>query len=262
MNCEQRLAGRVALVTGATSGLGRATALRFAREGAAVMCTDVRAKPDPEVGDDPGPPVLDVIEAEQLSGHYLHCDVTSGSEVAGAMQKTVDTFGGLDIVVANAGVDLDAGFLTDDSIEDYERTVNVNQTGVWRTCREAARQMTALERGGRIIVIASIAALVGVRANVAYAASKGAALQIARTLAAQLAPRGITVNAICPGSAMTAISNWARDPEVLAQSLSQYPLGRLGRPDDIAGAAYFLASDDAAWITGVALPVDGGYTCV
>ena len=261
MSCERRLAGRAAMVTGATTGLGRAIALRFAREGAAVMCTDVRAEPEPAVGDDPGPPVLDVIEHENLTGRYLRCDVTSGAEVADAMQATVDAFDGLDIVVANAGVDLGAGFLAEDRIADYERTIGVNQTGVWWTCREAARQMTARERGGRIIVIASIAALVGVRGSVAYGASKGAALQIARTLAVQLAPHRITVNAICPGSAMTAISDWARDRQVLAQALTRYPLGRLGRPDDIAGAAFFLASDDAAWVTGVALPVDGGYTC-
>lgn len=122
--------------------------------------------------------------------------------------------------------------------------------------------MTALGRGGRIIAIASIAALAGVGANVAYAASKGGALQIARTLAVQLAPERITVNAICPGSAMTAISAWANDKLALKESLTRYPLGRLGHPDDIAGAAFYLASDDAAWVTGIALPVDGGYTCL
>ena len=206
--------------------------------------------------------MLEVIEREGLTGRYLRCDVTSGSEVASAMRETVEVFGGLNIVVANAGVDLDAGFLAHDTIEDYEHTIGVNQTGVWWTCRAAAGEMTALQQGGRIIVIASIAALVGVRASVAYAASKGGALQIARTLAIQLAPNDITVNAICPGSAMTAISTWARDAQALEQSLTRYPLGRLGRPDDIAGAAYFLASDDAAWVTGIALPVDGGYTCL
>jgi NAD(P)-dependent dehydrogenase (short-subunit alcohol dehydrogenase family) len=108
-----------------------------------------------------------------------------------------------------------------------------------------------------------VASLVGVPAGVAYNSSKGAVLQLVRTLAAQLAPHGITVNAICPGWIRTAMTtDTQHDPERYARVLAAHPLGRLGEPEDVAGAAFFLASDDAAWVTGIALPVDGGYTCV
>jgi NAD(P)-dependent dehydrogenase (short-subunit alcohol dehydrogenase family) len=114
-----------------------------------------------------------------------------------------------------------------------------------------------------VIVIASIASLVATPSGVAYNASKGAAIQLVRTLAPQVASHGITVNAVCPGWIRTAMTRETQeDPEKLARALAAHPLGRLGEPDDVAGAALFLASDDASWITGIALPVDGGYTCV
>jgi NAD(P)-dependent dehydrogenase (short-subunit alcohol dehydrogenase family) len=117
--------------------------------------------------------------------------------------------------------------------------------------------------GGRIIAVASIASLVGSPSGVAYNATKGAVLQLVRTLAAQLAPHGITVNAVCPGYVRTPMTRETQsDPALLARALAAHPLGRLGEPEDVAGACFFLASDDAAWVTGVALPVDGGYTCV
>ena len=123
--------------------------------------------------------------------------------------------------------------------------------------------MRAQGGGGRIVVVASVASLVGTPSGVAYNASKGAVLQLARTLAPQLAPHGITVNAICPGYVRTAMTAETQgDPARLERALAAHPLRRLGEPDDVAGAAFYLASDDAAWVTGIALPVDGGYTCV
>ena len=263
MSHERRLEGRVALITGATSGIGRAMALRFAREGARVMCADRRARPDPAIGDDAGPPTHEAIRAEGLEAAAVACDVTDGASVAAAMRTVADTFGQLDIVCANAGIGLKTYPLTDEPFEDYEATIRVNQDGVWWTCREAVRQMLRQGTGGRIIATASITGLVGGSWGVGYAASKGATLQIVRTLAAQVAKHGITVNAICPGVVRTALTRGTRsDPARLAYMLGLHPLGRLGEPEDIAGAAFFLASDDARWVTGVALPVDGGYTGV
>jgi glucose 1-dehydrogenase len=244
---ERRLEGKVALVTGASSGNGRAIALRYAQEGALVVCADLQEAPDGRL---PG-------------ARFVRCDVTRGDDVRAAIHEAVDAFGRLDIAVANAGVNLGVYDLVDEPFEVYERTVEVNQHGVWWTCREAVRQMVEQGEGGRVIVVASIASFVGSPSGVAYNASKGAVLQIVRTLAAEVAPRGILVNAICPGYVRTAMTTETQaDPDLLERALAAHPLGRLGEPEDIAGAAFWLASDDAAWVTGIALTVDGGYTAV
>jgi NAD(P)-dependent dehydrogenase (short-subunit alcohol dehydrogenase family) len=248
VSLERRLEGKVALVTGAASGNGLAIAERYAREGAMVVGADLV---DPADGVRPG----DVL--------FVRCDVTSGADVEAAVMAAVERFGQLDVVVANAGVNLGVHDLIDEPFEQYLRTVEVNQHGVWWTCREAARHMIGQGEGGRIIAVASIASLVGSPSGVAYNATKGAVLQLVRTLAAQLAPHGITVNAVCPGYVRTPMTHETQsDPALLARALAAHPLGRLGEPEDVAGACFFLASDDAAWVTGVALPVDGGYTCV
>jgi NAD(P)-dependent dehydrogenase (short-subunit alcohol dehydrogenase family) len=264
VSAEKRLEGKVALVTGAASGNGRAIALRFAREGASVVCADVRELPLRK-GRDPSPrvPTHELAEREGGRAVFASCDVSDGEQVAGAVQSAVDIFGRLDIAVANAGINPAAFDLVDEPWEHYLRTLDVNQHGVWWTFREAARQMIGQGEGGRLVAIASISGLVGVASGTAYNASKGAVVQLVRTIAAQLAPHDITVNAICPGWVRTALTRETQDdPERLAQSVARHPLGRLGEPEDVAGAAFFLASDDASWITGVALPVDGGYTAV
>lgn len=238
----------MALVTGAASGNGRAIAIRYAREGASVVGADVQELPD---------------ELADASVAAVRCDVTSGDDVRTAVAAAVERFGRLDVVVANAGVNLGVHDLEDEPFDVYEQTVAINQTGVWWTCREAARTIRAQGHGGRIIVVASVASLVGSPSGVAYNASKGAVLQLVRTLAPQLAPHGITVNAICPGYVRTAMTRETQsDPELLERAIAAHPLGRLGEPGDVAGAAFYLASDDASWVTGIALPVDGGYTCV
>jgi NAD(P)-dependent dehydrogenase (short-subunit alcohol dehydrogenase family) len=183
--------------------------------------------------------------------------------VRAAVEAATGEFGRLDVAVANAGIHPGVQDLVDEPWESFAQAVAVNQGGVWWTCREAVRAMTARGGGGRIVVVASIASLVGTPSGVAYNASKGAVLQIVRTLAAQVAAQGITVNAICPGYIRTAMTTETQqDPARLERALAAHPLGRLGEPDDVAGAAFFLASDDASWVTGIALPVDGGYTCV
>jgi NAD(P)-dependent dehydrogenase (short-subunit alcohol dehydrogenase family) len=245
---ERRLEGRVALVTGAASGNGEAIAARYVREGASVLGADVQGLPE---------------GLTRAGVEGVRCDVGDGEQVRAAVATAVERFGRLDVVVANAGVNLGVHDLEDEPFDVYERTIAINQTGVWWTCREAARALRAQGDGGRIIVVASVASLVGTPSGVAYNASKGAVLQIVRTLAPQLAPQGITVNAICPGYVRTAMTRETQaDPALLGRALAAHPLGRLGEPEDVAGAAFYLASDDASWVTGIALAVDGGYTCV
>jgi NAD(P)-dependent dehydrogenase (short-subunit alcohol dehydrogenase family) len=254
--------GRVALVTGAASGNGRAIALRLAQRGAAVVCADRTEQPLAE-GWDGAVSTNAAIAADGGRAVFARCDVTSGEDVSAAVRLAVDTYGRLDVVVANAGVSLKAYDLPDESWDDYEQTVAVNQHGVWWTCREASRQMVAQGEGGRIVLLASVAGLVGFPAGIAYNATKGAVVQMARTLAAQLGPHGITANAICPGYIKTAMTRgiWD-DEERLERVRLATPLRRLGDPEDVAAAAVFLASDDARFITGVMLPVDGGWTAV
>jgi hypothetical protein len=252
----------VALVTGASSGNGRAIARRFAQEGAAVVCADLRADPDPGGAEEGGLTHEEIVRAGGQAV-FAQCDVTDGEQVRAAVEAATASFGRFDIAVANAGINLEIEDVMDEPWERYERVIAVNQHGVWWTCKHAASALVAQGSGGRLIAIASVAGLVAVPAGAAYGSSKGAVVQIVRTLALQLAPHGITVNAICPGWVRTAMTKETQaDPGRLEDVRSLHPLGRLGEPEDIAGAAFFLASDDASWVTGVALPVDGGYTCV
>lgn len=264
MSLKRRLEGRVALVTGAASGNGRAIAVRLAREGAAVVCADIRELPDPRgAEEEPEVATHELVARQGGRAIFVTCDVADGEQVRAAVEAATAAFGRLDVAVANAGVNVEVHDLVDEPYETYLRTVEVNQHGVWWTCREAARRLLEQGEGGRIVAVASISALVGVGSGVAYNASKGAVVQIVRTLAVQLAPHGITVNAVCPGWVRTAMTRESQDdPERLARIVALHPLGRLGEPEDVAGAVFFLASRDAAWITGVALPVDGGYTAV
>jgi NAD(P)-dependent dehydrogenase (short-subunit alcohol dehydrogenase family) len=253
---------RVALITGASSGNGRAIALRLARDGAAVVCADLRPAP---LGDgfDDGPATHEAIAAEGGEATFVRCDVTAGDDVRAAVATAVEAYGRLDVAVANAGISPKAHLLPDEPWEAYERVVAVNQHGVWWTCREAARQMRAQGGGGRLVLMASIAGLVGLESGVHYNASKGAVVQMARTLALQLGPDGITVNAVCPGFVRSAMTRdiWD-DPAWVERLRARTPLRQLGEPVDVAGAVAFLCSEDARWITGVALPVDGGWTAV
>ncbi len=254
------LSGQVAWITGSSSGNGRAIAERYAREGAAVLCSDIRPDHDPR-GYDTGPPTHELITAAGGRAAYVTCDVADPVQVDAAMAACIAEFGRCDIHVANAGIAPLAHDLVDEEFSDYERLIDINQHGVWRTCRAAARQMIAQGDGGRIMVLSSIAGLFGIDAGADYVMSKHAVMGLVRVLARQVGPHWITVNAINPGYVRTVMNRESLDdPARTALLQGQGALPRLGEPADVAGAAYFLASADAAWVTGIALPVDGGYT--
>ncbi|HET7120851.1 MAG TPA: SDR family NAD(P)-dependent oxidoreductase [Solirubrobacterales bacterium] len=260
-----RLAGRVAVVSGAASGNGRAIALRLAREGAAVVCGDLREEPDPN-GADSREATHELIAASGGAAAFARWDVSDGEQTSAAFALAFERFGRLDIVVANAGIALedDGEGIGAETEETFRKHLDVNLVGTWQTCREAARRLLAQDEGGRIVTMSSIAGLVGLGGcPTGYSSTKGAIVQMTRELASQLAPHGITANVVAPAFIRTAINpdTWS-DEEAAARTAAIHPMGRLGETEDVAAAVAFLASDDASWITGVTLPVDGGYTCV
>lgn len=249
-----KLTDKVALITGAGSGIGRESALRMAKEGAAVMCAD-----------------RDVEGAETTAGFIqnsggkagvLELDVTQEKQVASALTTTTSELGGLDIIFNNAGVG-GAGF-------GWDTTIAVNLSGVYHGLFHGA-PFLADHGGGVIINTASVAGLVGLTSVAptdelpegagAYVAAKHGVVGLTKQYAVTFGPRGVRVNAIAPGYIVTPMTAPARDIDGAISYLeSLHPIGRLGQPEEIASAAAFLASDDASFITGVVLPVDGGYT--
>ena len=251
-----RVEGKVALVTGAGSGNGRAIALALAVEGARVTCADVNAASAQQVAD----------EVTQQGGAAIAVgmDVTRAADCAAAVQQTVDTFGGLDILVNNAGIWV-PGTILALSEADWDRQQAVNVKGIFLMTKAALPAILA-RGGGSIIMLASQAGLRGIPGSLAYNTSKHAVVGMTRTLALDHAADGVRVNAICPGFIETSmgeqvVREWSRasgaEP-VRQQLLESYPLGRLGRPEDVAAIAVHLASDEAAWTTGICYSVDGG----
>jgi NAD(P)-dependent dehydrogenase (short-subunit alcohol dehydrogenase family) len=244
-----RMRGKTAIVTGAGSGLGRATALRLAAEGARVACVD-------RAGDRVQSTATAIAEAggEALA---LEADVTDDRACAGMIETTLARFGALTTLVNSAGITGASGDAP--APPDWRRVVDVNLAGTWLpSC--AARAALAAGGQGTITNLASIYGLVGGSTSPAYAASKGGVANLTRQLALQWAP-AIRVNCVCPGHVDTPLTAFVMtDPAWRARMLPRYPLGRFGRPEDVAAAILYLASDEAAFVTGVALPVDGGYT--
>jgi NAD(P)-dependent dehydrogenase (short-subunit alcohol dehydrogenase family) len=249
------LEGRVIVVTGATAGIGAAIAEMCAQRGARVLITGR----NPQRGSE----VCRRIVQSGGEAAFLPCDATAPDSAAQAVEVAVARFGGLDGLVNNAGL-LIEGTVLDCSDEDWDRVFAVNVTAVFRHARAAISQMRTQGRGGAIVNIASDWGLVGAERAAAYAASKGAVVQLTRAMAIDHARDRIRVNAVCPGDTDTAMlgrglagRDRARHVAELGAAL---PLGRVGTPRDVASAVVFLLSDESAFITGAALPVDGGNT--
>ena len=252
-----RLAGKVALITGASSGLGRVGAELFAAQGAQVVIADLSD------GDD----AVEAIAAAGGDASFVRCDVTDPQSVEAAVQHAVETFGGLHVLYNNAGV-----MLSDDdspvstSIETYQKTMDINVLGVLLGCKFAipAMQKSATQSGesGSIINVASFVAHMGAATpQVAYTASKGAVLAMTREIAVIYARQGIRANALCPGPIMTPLlAKFLSDDAKRNRRLVHIPMGRFGEPAEIANGALFLASNESSWMTGQSLIIDGGIT--
>jgi len=252
---SEELEGRVALITGAASGIGRAAALRFAEAGASVMCADL---------DGEGAKLtVEQVAAEGGTATALQLDVSDEVAVEKSLQQTIDSLGGFDILFNNAGV----------GGADFELTLDVNLKGVFYGLQHGAA-LLAKRGGGAIVNTASIAGLVGLitpsemgeagftqPGGIAYIASKHAVVGMTKQYAVSYAQHGVRVNAVAPGYIETPMTEMIRDnPMIQNRFESFHPMNRLGKADEVANAAVFLASDRASFITGVILPVDGGYT--
>jgi NAD(P)-dependent dehydrogenase (short-subunit alcohol dehydrogenase family) len=250
---KDRHAGKVALVTGAASGIGHAVAVRLAREGAAVACLDLQ-----EAG--AARTAAEITGASDARALGLCADVSDRTQVREAIRRAVDGFGGLDLLVNSAGIITMTAFedLTD---EEWDRVLDVNLKGCFIVAQEASR---ALSRGGAIVNISTVEADRVVSSSghcqVHYNASKGGVKMLTKALAAELAEREVRVNAVAPGPVDTPLTGMdLHAPEVFAFMTEHLLIKRVALPGDIAAAVSFLLSDDASYITGVHLPVDGGW---
>jgi len=252
-----RLAGKVALITGAAAGLGRVGVELFAREGAQMVIADLAD----------GDEAVEAIAAAGGDASFVRCDVTDAQSVESAVQHAVETFGGLHVLYNNAGVMLgDDDNPVTTSVETYQKTMDINVLGVLLGCKYAIPAMLAsAERSGEsasIINVASFVAHMGAATpQVAYTASKGAVLAMTREIAVIYARQGVRANALCPGPIMTPLlAKFLSDDAKRNRRLTHIPMGRFGEPTEIANGALFLASNESSWMTGQSLIIDGGIT--
>jgi NAD(P)-dependent dehydrogenase (short-subunit alcohol dehydrogenase family) len=246
----ERLEGRVALVTGAASGIGKATVRRLTDEGAAVLLTDVN--------ESLGATTTEELRAAGAKVDFLRHDVASEADWEAAVAKAVEEFGGLDIVVNNAGMG-DLATIEETSLEDWQRTIAIDQTGVFLGMKTAAPHLKASGHGSVVNISSIFGTSGGFGTSPAYHAAKGAVRTLTKNVALHWATEGVRVNSIHPGFIDTPILDTARGTPFEQVMLDLTPMGRLGRPEEIAAGVAYLVSDDASFVTGLELYIDGGY---
>ncbi|MDO8122575.1 SDR family oxidoreductase [Isoptericola sp. b490] len=247
------VAGKVALVTGGAAGIGRASAVTFAREGARVAVVD-----DDAAG---GEKTVAMIEEAGGTAVFIECDIADDDGVECAIAKSVEAFGRLDCAHNNAGVEGPMALTAEYAESEWDRLMGVNVKGTWLCMRHEIPRML-FRGGGAIVNTASFAGVVGVEGMTAYSASKFGVVGITKVAALEYASMGIRVNAVCPGPIRTAMIDRLREtnPQAMADLLASAPMGRLGRPEEIAEAAVWLCSDRASFVNGHSMVVDGAFT--
>ncbi len=249
-----KLAGKIALVTGGGGGIGRATALAYAREGAKVAVVDLNGEAAQTVAGE-----INALGGEAIG---ITTDVSRGDQVAAMVEQVVAHFGRLDIAFNNAGIDIEHEPLAKATEEMFDRLMAVNVKGTWLCMKHEIEQMLKQGGGGAIVNTASIGGLIGAPRQPLYGATKHAVVGMTKSAAVEYGRKGIRVNSVCPGIIRTEMTERAiaREPRRAAYIEQAHPIGRLGEAEDIANAVVFLSSDDAAFVLGHQLAVDGGYT--
>lgn len=253
MNPKYDFSGQVALVTGASSGMGLATAQAFAASGAAVVLADINQ-----------PALQAATDALTTAGHKaigVLTDVSDEEQVSAMVARTVSEFGRLDMAFNNAGIQVDPSDAADEPAQNYDRVTLVNQRGVWACMKHELKQMRA-QGSGAIVNCSSLGGLVGLPGRAAYHGSKHAVIGMTKSAAMEYAPRGIRINAVCPGVIETPMvaDMLVGQAEAMEAIMREQPIGRLGTSDEMAQAVLWLCSPGASFVVGVALPVDGGFT--
>jgi NAD(P)-dependent dehydrogenase (short-subunit alcohol dehydrogenase family) len=250
----QRFVGQVVIVTGGASGIGRATVLAFAREGARVIVADRDASQ--------GESVAEEVRRADGQAWFHGVDVADGASVRALVETTVAREGRLDVAFNNAGINISGKSLADVEDADFDRVLAVNLRGVFLCMKYEIRAMLSTG-GGAIVNTASVGAHVGAPQIPAYVASKHGVLGLTRSAAIEYAASGIQINAVSPGATATPmLEEWMKDPKVLEYMAKQSPIGRIAAPEEVAQAVLFLASSEASFVAGHALVVDGGMTCL
>ncbi len=252
---QTQFEGKVALVTGGGGGIGRASALAFARAGARVVVADIAAEAGQET--------VALVQALGGSAIFIRTDVTQATDVQGMVARTIATYGRLDCAFNNAGIEEEHLRLADCSEDTFDRIMGINVKGVWLCLKHQLAQMLQ-QGGGTIVNTASVAGLVGAPKMAAYSASKHAVLGLTKSAAIEYARKGIRINAVCPGVIRTAMYERAveADPNIGMAAAQMHPVGRLGEVDEVAAVVLWLCSDAASFVTGHAHTVDGGLTAV